>query len=139
MRCLEIWILAVGSTSEAWISGTLNSRMVLAPNLSKRLFFTKKRKEQKSTCCAVQPNMNNMHPPGEWCCGLGVYGCQETIMKHHSVVGGIAAILTMLVRSRLKWCVDLSTYGFEGFEAKIQGCLRKLFFFDFGKNLVGPG
>lgn len=43
-------------------------------------------------------------------------------MKHHSVVGGVAAILTMLVRSRLKWCVDLSTYGFEGFEAKIQGC-----------------
>ena len=42
-------------------------------------------------------------------------------MKRHSVVGGVAAILTMLVRSRLKWCVDLSTYGFEGFEAKIQG------------------
>ena len=45
-------------------------------------------------------------------------------MQHHLVVGGLAAILTMLVRSRLKWCVDLSTYGFEGFEAKIQGCKK---------------
>lgn len=40
-------------------------------------------------------------------------------MQHHLVVGGLAAILTMLVRSRLKWCVDLSTYGFEGSKARI--------------------
>ena len=49
-------------------------------------------------------------------------------MQRHSVVGGVAAILTMLVRSRLKWCVDLSTYVFEGSKARMSGVNRRYFF-----------
>ena len=47
MRCPEMWVFRGRSTSKSWISGTLNSRMVLPRNPSKHFFWKKKKKEEK--------------------------------------------------------------------------------------------